>query len=221
MDMMTTSMGSAMVTKTPGIPIPSSATGAPEMSMPGMPGMDMGSSVNCKSSMFWNWYTLDACFLSTTWHITSRGMFVGSCICVIGLVLLLEFSRRLQREYDRLIQQHATYDYEAGRAFNTSKSDRKGSADSNDISNMEDPPHSAVPLLGEWERSLPLRAPGHVPSVLQQAIRAGIYTLQFSVAYLIMLLAMYYNGYILVCVFIGAFIGFFIFSWDASGAASM
>ena len=51
MDMMTTSMGSAMVTKTPGIPIPSSATGAPEMSMPGMPGMDMGSSVNCKSSV--------------------------------------------------------------------------------------------------------------------------------------------------------------------------
>ena len=172
--------------------------------------------------MFWNWYTVDACFLSTKWHITSRGTFVASCIGVIGLVLLLEFLRRLQREYDRLIQQRAMAKPppRAGRASSDSKRDENDGASS--TSNVEDPPHSAVPLLGEWERSFPTtRRAGHVPTVYQQAIRAGIYTLQFSVAYMIMLLAMYYNGYILACIFIGAFIGFFVFSWDASGAASL
>lgn len=148
-------------------------------------------------------------------------MFVGSCIGVIGLVLLLEFLRRLQREYDRRIQRQTTNDPKAGRSSRTSKSHTNGSASSNSISNVEDPPHSALPLLGDWERSLPPRGPGHALTVFQQGIRAGIYMLQFSVAYMIMLLAMYYNGYILVCIFVGAFIGFFIFSWDAFGAASM
>lgn len=148
-------------------------------------------------------------------------MFVVSCIGVIGLVLLLEFLRRLQREYDRSVQQHAMSDAKAGRASSTSKFGRNCSVSSDSNASIEDPPHSAVPLLGEWERPLPLRRPGHVPTVFQQAVRAGIYTLQFSVAYMVMLLAMYYNGYILVCIFIGAFIGFFMFSWDASGAANM
>lgn len=173
--------------------------------------------------MFWNWYTIDACFLSPTWHITSQGTFAASCIGVIGLVLLLEFLRRLQREYDRLIQQRAmTARPGAGRASSDSKADdNDDSSNSNNASDLEDPPHSAVPLLGDWKGSFPTSRAGHVPNVYQQAVRAGIYTLQFAVAYILMLLAMYYNGYILVCIFMGAFIGFFVFSWDVSGAASL
>jgi solute carrier family 31 (copper transporter), member 1 len=38
--------------------------------------------------------------------------------------------------------------------------------------------------------------------------------LQFGVAYFIMLLAMYYNGYLIICILTGAFLGAFIFSWD-------
>ena len=38
--------------------------------------------------------------------------------------------------------------------------------------------------------------------------------LQFAVAYFVMLLAMYFNGYIIICIFIGAFLGSFIFSWE-------
>ena len=136
-------------------------------------------------------------------------------------MILLEFLRRLQRECDRHIQQKPMRDRNPGLAFSNSKSGRNGSLNEISTSNTEDPPHSAVPLLGEWERLSPLRGPDHVPTVFQQGVRAGIYMLQFAVAYMIMLLAMYYNGYIIICIFIGAFIGFFIFSWDASGAASV
>lgn len=57
--------------------------------------------------MLWNWNTVDTCFIARSWHITSRGMFAGSCIGVICLVICLEFLRRLGKEYDRLLlRQH-------------------------------------------------------------------------------------------------------------------
>jgi len=38
--------------------------------------------------------------------------------------------------------------------------------------------------------------------------------LQFAVAYFVMLLAMYYNGFILLSICIGAWFGSFVFSWE-------
>ncbi|KAI1658071.1 hypothetical protein F4813DRAFT_357254 [Daldinia decipiens] len=40
---------------------------------------------------------------------------------------------------------------------------------------------------------------------------------QFAVAYFVMLLAMYYNGYIIISIFVGAYIGAFIFHWEYLG----
>ncbi|KAF3902776.1 hypothetical protein AA313_de0204534 [Arthrobotrys entomopaga] len=57
----------------------------------------------CKMDMYWNWYTIDACFLSKGWHITSAGMFAGSCIGIILLVVLVEALRHGARELDRHI----------------------------------------------------------------------------------------------------------------------
>ena len=134
-------------------------------------------------------------------------------------MLLLEFLRRLQREYDRLIRtQHGPVAGHHG--FSPAKQPDSGAGDAE-----EQPPHSAVPLLGPRPGAAPLRgreAAHFVPTVGQQAIRAGIYMLQFATAYLVMLLAMYYNGYVLLCIFVGAFVGFFVFSWDlASGAVGL
>ena len=156
--------------------------------------------------MYWNWYTLDACFISTTWHISSIAVFFASCVGVVSLVMLLELLRRLQREYDRLIAQRA----QQRKLENESGDD--GCAG-------EAPPHSAIPLLSEWAKSLPLPSTysGYLPTTPQQAVRALLYTLQLAVAYTIMLLAMYYNGYILISILIGAFIGSFIFSWEDTG----
>lgn len=52
------------------------------------------------------------------------------------------------------------------------------------------------------------------PSPMEQLVRALLHMLQFAVAYFIMLLAMYYNGYIIICIFIGAFLGSLVFSWE-------
>jgi copper transporter 1 len=52
------------------------------------------------------------------------------------------------------------------------------------------------------------------PHLVQQLVRATLHMLQFAVAYFIMLLAMYFNGYIIICIIIGTWIGAFIFSWE-------
>jgi copper transporter 1 len=57
--------------------------------------------------MLWNWNTVDSCFLSSTWHIRSKGMFAGSVIGVFLLVIAIEAVRRGAREYDRYISRKA------------------------------------------------------------------------------------------------------------------
>ena len=141
--------------------------------------MDMGNT--CEISMLWNWNTVNACFISSTWQITSRGMFAGSCIGVVLLVVVLEMLRRAVKEYDRyLVRRHL-----AARPDDAAKG--------------------------------ACAAPGFRPTVLQQAVRALLHMAQFAVAYFVMLLAMYYNGYFIICIFIGAYIGSFVFHWETIG----
>ncbi|PNP55357.1 hypothetical protein THARTR1_04499 [Trichoderma harzianum] len=168
-------------------------------------GMGMGPAGICKISMLWNWNVMNTCFISKSWQITSKGMFAGSCIGVVLLVIALEFLRRLSKEYDRfLIKQHAAKYRDASAptvvaatAVNTAVKTGGESVKSQDVTR---PAGNAMP---------PFR-----PNVLQQAIRALLHMVQFAVAYFVMLLAMYYNGYFIICIFIGAYLGAFVFHWE-------
>jgi copper transporter 1 len=155
--------------------------------------------------MLWNWNVLDACFISESWQIKSKGMFAGSCIGVILLVMALEFLRRLSKEYDRfLIKQHTAkfQDSPAPIVVAAKSANAASKAGPESVNSQEAacPTGTAMP---------PFR-----PNVLQQATRALLHMVQFAVAYFVMLLAMYYNGYFIICIFIGAYIGSFIFQWE-------
>jgi copper transporter 1 len=113
-------------------------------------------------------------------------MFAGSCIGAILLVILLEFLRRAGKEYDRhIVQQYLASHAPAAPVASSASSD-----------NSKTPRTTTAPTAQKFR-----------PSVLQQAIRALLHMFQFAVAYFIMLLAMYYNGYIIICIFIGAYLG--------------
>ncbi|POR33538.1 Uncharacterized protein TPAR_06232 [Tolypocladium paradoxum] len=144
--------------------------------------MGSGDGAACKISMLWNWYTIDACFLSTSWHITNNGMFAATCIGVVMLVVVVEFLRRMGKEYDALLlrqfQRESSKRYAAGAgAFGAAQ-------------------------------VVTCRA-----SVLQQLTRSFIHALTFGGAYIIMLLAMYFNGYVITSIFIGAGLGKFMCDW--------
>ena len=144
--------------------------------------------------MLWNWDTIDTCFLARSWRITSKGMFAGSCIGVVALVMVLEALRRASREYDAYIIRQTIKTPHPATGDESSNDGQKKPAEASRI--------VARPTL---------------PTIPQQAIRALLHMVQFAVAYFVMLLAMYYNGYIIICIFIGAYIGSFIFSWHPLG----
>ncbi|KAF2180798.1 hypothetical protein K469DRAFT_525694, partial [Zopfia rhizophila CBS 207.26] len=60
----------------------------------------------------------------------------------------------------------------------------------------------------------PAVAPTFRPNLAQQAVRALLHMVQFAIACIVMLLAMHYNGYVILSIFIGAFLGNFTFNWE-------
>lgn len=110
--------------------------------------------------MLWNWSTTGSCFISSSWKITSTGMFAGSCIGVILLVMSLELLRRAVKEYDAfLLRQQAT-----ATAAVTDLSTGKGGSD------------------------IVVASPARYrPKIWEQGIRALLHMVQFAVAYFIML----------------------------------
>ncbi|CED82663.1 Copper transporter [Phaffia rhodozyma] len=147
---------------------------------------------SCKISMLWNWTTLDACFLSRSWHVNTKAQFAGSVIGVFLLTLAIEAVRRLGREYDRRLILSA----EIGSAASDSKpacSNLKTSTldGASDISNYN-----------------------FTPSWGQHILRSMIYSSQFTASFLVMLLGMYFNGYILFAIFLGHTFGYCAFGRD-------
>lgn len=180
--------------------------------------------------MLWNWYTIDSCFLARSWHNTTPGMFAGSCIGVVLFTMTLELLRRTAKEYDRyLVRKHASAATAASMV---------PPKDSNNETTMASPTST---------RQGALQASGFRPTAWEQAIRALLHMVQFAVAYFVMLyvlvlcctltdlklvnltilhdhpansddrLAMYFNGYIIISIFVGAYIGAFIFHWEPLG----
>jgi len=138
--------------------------------------------------MLWNWYTIDACFLAESWHIQNNGMFAATCIGVAMIVIVLEFCRRMGKEYDALIV----------RQFKRNLSARAVTAYVRTADSCE----------GYEAPSATFRA-----TPLQQLVRSIIHAVVFGLAYIVMLLAMYYNGFVLISIVIGAAIGKFLCDW--------
>ncbi|RPA78006.1 Ctr copper transporter [Ascobolus immersus RN42] len=164
---------------------------------------------NCRISMLWNWYTIDSCFIARGWHNRTKAGFAGSCIAVVALCVFLEFLRRGQREYDRLVMGNMA---ERKKAAATADPDAAAAAAA--AAAAVAPKDGEVVVVNANQHPPVARAKAIQPNVTEQLIRTAFYVLQFAVAYLIMLLAMYYNGYVIICILIGVFLGHFIFGFD-------
>ncbi|KAI0137648.1 Ctr copper transporter [Hypoxylon sp. NC0597] len=138
--------------------------------------------------MLWNWNTIDACFISKSWHIKSTGMFAGSCIGVILLAILLELLRRSVKEYDRyLVRLNAQHDSfiavtraDVNDAPKGSDQEARADAGLEGASTCCNPPAPS-------STHGPIVNTGYRPKIYEQAIRALLHTAQFIVAYFLML----------------------------------
>jgi copper transporter 1 len=168
----------------------------------------LGSVITNISQMLWNWYTIDACFLADSWHIKTKGMFAASCIGVVLLVVALEFLRRMGKEYDAYIlrqytRRAASLRHVSQQSYTNSKTNSAYEYNSDNCG-----PDSACSPALPRQQSITFRA-----SPAQQLTRGLIHAATFGLGYIIMLLAMYFNGFIIISIIIGAFIGKVLCDW--------
>ncbi|KAK4184971.1 putative high affinity copper protein [Podospora australis] len=164
-------------------------------------GGGMGGGHGCKISMLWNWNTINSCFIASSWKINSQGQFAGSCIGVLLLAMSMELLRRSVKEYDR---------------FLITKARRQREEEQQNIQNQGGGSGNMAPPHGKQQQG----ERGYRPTIGEQAIRALLHTVNFILAYFVMLLAMYYNGYIILCIFLGSFLGSAFFHWEPLGLGS-
>jgi len=120
-------------------------------------------------------------------------MFAATCVGAALLVVCLEFLRRVGHEYDAyLVRQF-------GRQM---RRQQAALANAAPASCCDGP----MPTVGT--KYATFRA-----SALQQFARAVIHGVTLAVAYLVMLLIMYYNGYIFISIILGAILGKFLCDW--------
>lgn len=158
-------------------------------------------------------------FVTSAWQITSRGMFAACCIGVLCLAVSFEALGRMGQKYDK----HILHQFQYAPV---------PSSDEENRSTVEDPSKVAVnnatdvgalldgkPLRRFPSPGLYLNTGGHFrPNMAQQGIRAGIYMVRFGVAYFTMLLAMNLNGYLILAILVGTYLGSFVFSWESASA---
>lgn len=117
-------------------------------------------------------------------------MFAASCIGVALLVVCLEFLRRVGSEYDAHLQ----------RQFQRHLRQTQGRLTALAVDCCSEP--VTLPQYATYRAS-----------PLQQLCRAIIHGVTLGVAYIVMLLAMHYNGYIIISIVIGAILGKFLCDW--------
>ncbi|KAJ4385063.1 hypothetical protein N0V85_008281 [Neurospora sp. IMI 360204] len=171
--------------------------------------------------MLWNWYTIDACFIHPSWQITTRGAFAATCIGIMLMVVLLEFLRRLGKEYDEWIvrdfRRRSALIREQQRRLLRQQQQQRGqgsttgdAAAKTGLSTSSSVVERRRGYMGTTTKTTTLKFRA---SPLQQLIRAVIHAVMFGLGYLVMLLAMYYNGYVIISILIGALIGKFLCDW--------
>ncbi|ABN68367.2 Copper Transporter integral membrane protein that functions in high affinity copper transport [Scheffersomyces stipitis CBS 6054] len=159
----------------------------------------MGGGSGCKISMLWNWYTIDSCFIARSWHVKSKGGFAGSCIGVFFLVVAAQWLHRFCRELDKsFVRKHLA---------NKLASENFSSEDELERSKIGE---SAFCFLRCFT---PVGYGDITADFFEHAVRTFLYTVEWGLSYIIMLLFMYYNGYIIISCILGALVGKFIFSY--------
>lgn len=198
----------------------------------------------CKISMLWNWYTIDTCFIARSWRNDTKGKFAGSCIGCFALVVSAQWLNRVSRQFDiELVNRHQRK-YLA-KYLASGAEDFSSEVSVDDIGTISQEPAWKTTLVAlqktlahTWyfnflrihatdstdpvERALSccssVPACDIYPSFFDHFCRAWIFVLQWGLSYIIMLLFMYYNGYIIISCLIGALIGRFLFNYEPLGS---
>ncbi|TGO20379.1 hypothetical protein BPAE_0301g00060 [Botrytis paeoniae] len=177
--------------------------------------MDMSSSAAntslshtpCKMSMLLNFHTTSTCYLHPSLQVHKSIQFLLICLFSFLLPVLLETARRYQRTYDRYLRSKNVYRIQQ-KSLETADGDEEDKHLLGQNDNLKRADRSG---LLEWKW---MRIPRISVEAWEQFLRAGIHGVQFVISYTVMMMWMYSNGYIMICILLGAITGFGMFTRD-------
>ncbi|KAF7928094.1 uncharacterized protein EAE97_009892 [Botrytis byssoidea] len=196
-----------------------------DMSMDMDMGMDMSSSAAntslshspCRMSMLLNFHTTSTCYLHPSLQVHTSIQFLLICLFSFLLPILLETTRRYQRAYDRYLRYKNAYRVQQ-KSLETADGDEE---DKLLLGHNDNPKRADRSGILEWKW---MRIPWISAEAWEQVLRAGIHGVQFAISYTVMMMWMYSNGYIIICILLGAITGFGMFTRDmmeASGSTHL
>ncbi|TGO39067.1 hypothetical protein BHYA_0061g00230 [Botrytis hyacinthi] len=178
-------------------------------------GMDMSSSAAntslphspCRMSMLLNFHTTSTCYLHPSLQVHTSIQFLLICLFSFLLPILLETTRRYQRTYDRYLRSKNAYRVQQ-KSLETADEDEEDKLLLRHNDNPKRADRSGI-LEQKWMRIPPISV-----EAWEQVLRAGIHGVQFAISYTVMMMWMYSNGYIIICILLGAITGFGMFTRD-------
>ena len=147
--------------------------------------------------MFFNWHTIDSCFLSTSWHVRSQTGFFATCLAAFLLVVFLELIRRVQRSFDQYLRDRSAFQQQKYRAQLNDAKEEDGDNEHNEEAVASSPLVGSKMQINLTRGTLKLDI-----MMLYHCLRSLLFMLQFGVSYCIMLMSMYFNGKLLAICFL-------------------
>ena len=185
----------------------------------------MSMSMSCTMSMLWNWYSKDVCFISSQWKTSTKALFGGTCVGVFALLITINWWRRILFQYkiycSELRKEEVGELVKAGVSFHSVREP----FDNVDFSKNENMfVEWMVPFAETWKhkwfwalnKNLAVEVGDHIylyPSIWEHLIFCVGDTMEWSVHHVIMLLFMYFNGYVFISCMIGAGTGFLLWQY--------
>ncbi|KAF1932316.1 Ctr copper transporter [Didymella exigua CBS 183.55] len=156
-----------------------------------MPGMDQGHK--CNMNMLFTWDTTDLCIVFRSWHVSGTFSLV---VALVGIILLTAGYEAV-REASRRYEAHSSKALEGRRGGDDLRVQRAKDVHTTDESSSL--LHSGRNAGSNAERQAKL-------------VKAALYAVQVFYSFFIMLLFMTYNGWIMLAVAVGAFVGYLLFA---------
>ena len=205
-------------------------TATMSMAMGGMTGSassaaPMEMKMTCTMSMLWNWYSKDVCFISSQWKTSTKALFGGTCVGVFALLITINWWRRILFQYKiycaELREKEVVQLLRTGVALKQIQEPYRNT-DFTQSNNMF--VEWMIPFTETWKhhwfwalnQNLAVEVGDQVylyPSIFEHIVFCVGDTMEWSVHHVIMLLFMYFNGYVFISCMIGAGTGFLLWQY--------
>ncbi|PTU17569.1 hypothetical protein P175DRAFT_0512289 [Aspergillus ochraceoroseus IBT 24754] len=171
--------------------------------------MDMGQ---CNMNMLFTWSTKNLCIIFSRWRITGPLSLLGSLVVIVILTAGYEGVRQVTRQYEVAHARRLSAYSSTAVGSNEIGNDAITADDA--LGNQTYVPDTSSPLLVGSDNKRAIERRGKITM-------AALYAVQVFYSFFIMLLFMTYNGFVMLAVAVGAFVGYLAFGENMSATKSV